>query len=412
MSDQLTPDGDPLAALAVLDPADLVVRPLAEISGRAARVRRARRVRTTALGAAASVALVASLALALPGGGTATSTPASESGTAPTAPVDCSHGTSVFDVGAHLGLVHLLDGADAPPLMSAYGLDLPGPPCSGAVGPAAVRARFSADGTSVTAAFVVSGPLAQARFAVDLLEPPPATPGVPPPGEPSPDPTDLPPGLVDEVVTVHGATAQLRRWTQKTRMLVAAGTGYVQWREPSTGKWWVVQAAGLSRADLLAVAEGLGTSGGRLDGDTVPTAGWTTLPALDMSRKGHRFDAGYDRVSLSVSDVPEFGPELVGMVTPGSVKVADVHGAQAFLKPVGLDGDSPELHWSDGRLWFSLYGPADMRFDELVALARSVAPVPSDDPRIVGAVATAPPNPYTEQPTPGGATSEPVPTAG
>lgn len=419
------PDGgpgavDPLTALAVLDPTELRVRPVAEIEARAGRLRGVRRTRTAVLAAAASVAVVTVVATVLPSGGTATlpadgPTPtasASQNAPGPTDGCDPGWVTPVADVAP---LVHLVAGATPAPLAVVDAAALGGPECyPDEVPTAAVVARLAGDGR-VSAGLVVSGPSAQPPLPDLAGVQPSGTVTSRPSGTSAPDP-----GLELRTVTVHGARGMLRREADTTTTPVAvAGTGKVQWREPATGAWWLVESSGLSSEELLSVAERLGTSGATLDATTVPGAadGWTALPFRARRLAGHRFEAGYEdtsgpSVTLWASDVQEPGPEVVGQVSAAALRVGDVNGARALLRPIGTEGDSPSLVWSAGGVHFTLFGSPDLDFEDLLALARRVEQVPVDDPRVLRAAAPLPTSAPTTSPTsvPVAPTSAPTPT--
>ncbi|WP_088286239.1 hypothetical protein [Kineosporia sp. A_224] len=387
--------GDPLTALAVLDPAELRVRPLTEVAGRAARLRTARRSRFAVLGVAASVALVGAVTVLLPSGGTTAQPATGQTAVpAPTAtvsvspsqgagvPAGCQDGATL-DVASHPELAHLVSGTAPAPLAVVEVVALGGPECGfDDVPTAAVAARF-APGGRVDAGLVVSGPAEQ-----PLL--------------PARDGSDAESGLVSEQGTVHGAPATLEHWSPSTPVIAVDGTARVQWQEPATGSWWLVESSGLPTEDLLAAAEALGTSGERLDAATVPgtAEGWSALPARARRTAGHRFEVLYQAadgsgptVNLSVSDVQEIGPQVVGQVSADALRTADVHGARAILRPIGTEGDSPSLIWAADGLYFTLYASPDQSFADLVALARAVEPVGPDDPRFGGGVVAAPTTP-------------------
>jgi hypothetical protein len=399
---------DTFATLAVLDAQDQQIRPLADVARRATQLRRGRRARAAALSTALVVAAGVGVSF-LPGsGGVSAGIPAGsgtvppttgttngptagtptagpvESGTLTPAGESSSYGPSVapecleaqpFSIRDAPSLLHVI--APAPGAVDAVGGTLLLAQCDTEESPVAgIRAQLTADGSRLRRAVAVTGPATRDQVA----------------------PSTADAGPLEEPVVVQGNPGRLVTPPASTKAHTA-GTFWLTWQEASSGRWWLMESAGMSRVESLAMADGLRFDAGTLDTASLPgdAEGWTDLAgvwrgaAAQSPETGHRVElvyqlagVGHPVLNLSVADIgqPYGADRAPAQLTAGAVRFVDVHGVRAVYLPAGWNGDSPSLWWSAGGEYFTLYGSPGMTVDEFAGWARSVRRVPADDPRL------------------------------
>lgn len=191
---------------------------------------------------------------------------------------------------------------------------------------------------------------------------------------------DLP--QVEQQVAVRGTRGTVAHW--RAEVLDSRGVLVLAWLEPRTHQWWQVRSSGLSRQELLALANGLDLAR--------PAAGlpkrFTALPVQKpTTRASHRWEviyrAGRDDLDvLSVWDGPQDDGPLARLadIQADRVRLVDVAGGLAFWLPHD-NGDSPAVYLVRDGLTFQ-YLSTD--YPGSVKALKAIEHVTADDPRLKG----------------------------